>query len=419
MKKKLLFIGDAACPSGFARATHEILDRLEPEYDITVLGINYRGDPHNYPYPIYAAAVGEDALGIGRLIWMCDVVKPDVIVIQNDGWFIPYYVAKLRKVKPSGEYYYPQYAAVPIVAAVAVDGKNFRGAWIKDVTMAVFWTQFALDEARIGGYTGPATVISLGVDRKTFHPVPKEQALARKGALVLKDMFVVGNVNRNQPRKRWDLTLKYFSQWVHSNKIKDAALFLHTAPTGDTSINVEQLAQYYGIMEHLVLVEPEIFYGQSDADMRDTYNCFDACITTTQGEGFGLTTIEAMACGVPCIVPEWAALGDWAKGGAMTVPCTSTAMQSWPSVNGSAVIGGVADEKLFITALDMLYRDKEHRKLVSDAGQSKAAEGRFNWDVIGQQWSKVLADVFIPEEEETPEIEQLVWREPEEVKVDG
>ena len=102
--KRLLWIGDVACPSGFARATHETLDTLRHVYDVTVLGMNYRGDPARpddefgkyhvdgrWPYQIYAAAPGGDAFGVGRLIFMCDLVKPDVIVIQQDGWNVPHY----------------------------------------------------------------------------------------------------------------------------------------------------------------------------------------------------------------------------------------------------------------------------------------------------------------------------------------
>lgn len=396
--KKLLWVGDAGCPSGFARATHEILERVQHHYDVTVLAINFRGDPEGYPDflhgRMWAAGGGGDALGVGRLLWMCDRIRPDVIVLQSDGWFIPYYIAQLRKRKPNGEYLFPEHAAIPVVAAVAVDGKNFRGAWIKDVTLAVFWTQFALNEARTGGYAGEACVIPLGVDVKTFYPVERQGALERQQATGLEGFFVVGNVNRNQPRKRWDLTIKYFAEWVHSRNITDAELFLHTAPTGDESMNVKQLAEYYGILDRLALCQPETFYGKPDDDMRDTYNCFDVCITTTQGEGFGLPTLEAMACGVPCIVPAWSALGDWAKGAAAMVPCTSTAMQSDQTVNGTAVIGGVADQRAFIEALDTLYRDKQHRNVVADLGLARAHEPRFRWDNIGAEWLSMLDALF-------------------------
>ena len=205
--KRLLWVGDAACPSGFARATHGILDTVCLDFEVTVLGLNYNGDKHGYPYDIYSCWPGGDLFGIGRLIWMCDIAKPDVIVIQNDGWNIPHYVQKLKQ--------FPEYRNVPIVAAVALDGKNFQGHWLNHVTHTVFWTQFGLDEARDGLFTGPASVIPLGVDTGTYRPMDRREARSLMGVDALQDKFVVGQVNRNQLRKRWDLTIKCFSDWVH------------------------------------------------------------------------------------------------------------------------------------------------------------------------------------------------------------
>lgn len=414
MKKKLLWVGDAGCPSGFARATHEILARICDAYDVTVLGLNYRGDPHPYPYPIYAAAPGGDSLGVGRLIWMCDMVRPDVIVFQNDGWFIPYYMKQLRARKQNGEYRWPEHAAIPVIATLAVDGKNFKGDWIKDVSLAVFWTEFALREAQIGGYAGPHAVIPLGVDLNVYHPVERDGALDRQKATGLRGRFVVGNVNRNQHRKRLDLTLKYFAEWVHSHKIPDASLFIYAAPTGDDSLPIVELARYYGILDRLAFTQPELFYGNSEESMRDTYNCFDVQVTTTQGEGFGLTTFEGMACGVPQILPAWSALEELCRGAAAMVPCTSTAMQSTSSVNGMATIGGVADQRVFIQALQALYSDKHHREAVAHLGMARVEESRFRWEDIGERWIAAIDSVVA----DPVDADMSIWQEPMQAQVE-
>lgn len=383
MRKRLLWVGDSPeCPSGFGRASREILDVLRDDYDVTVLGVNYRGDPHSLPYPIYAAAVGGDSFGVGRLPWMCNLIHPDIIVIQSDGWNIPSYIQRLAR--------YPEYSGIPVVAVVAVDGKNFTGPWLTGVSMAVFWTQFALDEARAGGYAGPATVIPLGVDRSIFKPIDKRDARLRQMQGYLSDNFIVGNVNRNQPRKRWDLMVKYFAEWVHSKNIDNATLYMHAAPTGDPDgIDMQQLARYYGLFNkpgRLVLMEPPTWVGLEESAMCDTYNCFDVYASTTQGEGFGLTTLEAMACGVPCIVPDWSALGDWAKRGAWLVPCKTTAIGK-PYVN---VIGGIPDEGQFVTALHALYSNAEARRRNAQAALECASQEQFSWPNIGQRWLEVL-----------------------------
>lgn len=391
MKKKVLWVGDSPdCPSGFGRATREILDRLRFEYDVAVLGINYRGDPHPYPYPVYTALIEQEPFGTRRLHEICKREKPDVIVLQNDGWNIPGYIQMLLARKKNGEYHFPEHAAIPVVAAVPVDGKNFQGEWLHGVALTIFWTQFALDEARAGGFAGFADVIPLGVDLSTYHPVDRDEAITRLKLDSIRDKFIVGNVNRNQPRKRWDLTIEYFAEWVKTYKIKDAYLFLHAAPTGDAGISVIQLAKYHGVLEMLALRDPDPYDGISEEQMRDTYNCFNIDISTTQGEGFGLTTLEAMACGVPCIVPDWSALGDWAKRGAWEVPCTSTCIGS-PFVN---VIGGVPDKKQFVLAMQRLYLDKKAHTQNSTAALECAKQPQFRWGNIGERWVQVLDSVL-------------------------
>lgn len=382
--KRLLWVGDSpTCPSGFGRASKEILDSLCFTHDVTVLGINAIGDPHDLPYPIYLAAIGGDGFGVKRLIWMCDVAKPDIIIIQQDGWNIQSYVRQLRQ--------FPDYASIPIVAALAVDGKNFQGKWLDGVTAAVFWTQFALNEARQGGYTGPASVIPLGVDLETFYPISQRDARKKRLPMELMDCFIVGNVNRNQPRKRWDLTIKYFAEWAKSRKYDDAYLYLHTAPTGDTSIDVKGLAEYYGIMDRLALMEPPMWYGISEDDMRETYNCFDVQVSTTQGEGFGLTTFEGMACGVPQILPDWSALGELCKDAAWLAPCSATCVGS-PWVN---VIGGVPDQNQFTEGLDRMYLEATTRKRYSESGLARVREDRFRWANIGDAWTTGLNELLV------------------------
>lgn len=402
-RKRLIWVGDAACPSGFALSTHKILDVLRRDYDVTVLGINYRGDPHDWPYPIYAAAAEGDAFGVARLVWLCDKVQPDVIVLQNDPWNIPFYLQQLKG-REGDKTYDGQYGNVPVVAIIAIDGKNCAGSALNGLSLAVFWTQFALDEARNGGYTGPAAVIPLGVDLEAYYQMDKYEARQRLGLpAFVDDAFIVGNVNRNQPRKRWDLTLRYFAKWVNSGRLKDAYLFLHVAPTGDMGINVKQLARYYGIMRRLILHEPPVFYGVGEDVLRWTYNAFDVQVSTSQGEGFGLTTLEGMACRTPQLFGDWSALGEWAKRGGVAVPCTSTCVGP-PYVN---VLGGIPDEAMFVHELDRLYADREHRAAVATRGYDLAHEGRFSWRAIGEEFLERMG-LVLEQTEASMDVEGVV-----------
>lgn len=401
--RKLLWIGDACVATGFARATHKTLEVLSQTWDVTVLGINHRGDPDvaaRYPYPIYPCFVG-DFFGYKRI---ADVVNKkmggvDCIVIQNDVWNIPGYVKTIREAGINA----------PIVGAIAVDGKNCQGFKLNDLALSIFWTQFGEDEARLGGFTGKAAVVPLGVDLDLYAlNEPSDLSLLRQhirpnltanedstfDVKKLRDSFIVGNVNRNQQRKRMDLTVEYFCKWVSDYDVNDAFLMLHSCPTGEQEYDVLQLMTYYGCQDRLFLLEPDIGQGVSEDQMPWVYRCMDVLISTTQGEGMGLTTMEAMACGIPCIVPRWSALEDWASA-AIQIPCSTFAATQ----NRIGVIGGVPDREPFVEALQALYASPKLRETTSQAGLDLMREPRFRWENIGVAFEAAIDQALCLEPE--------------------
>src|SRR3990167_2557678 len=369
--RRLIFCGDAACESGFAKATHAYLEALRTRFEIDVVALNYRGTPNDYQslYRLWPAAVGGDRMGINLVNHLIDRIGPDVCLIQNDPWNFPHYLMRIH--------------AIPVVGIVAVDGKNCRGAGLNGLRHAIFWTQFGLHEARAGGYTGPASVIPLGVDRTIYQPRDRAEArrlLRLRSDRINDDAFIVGAVGRNQPRKRLDLTIMYFAEWVRTRQIDDAFLYLHVAPTGDQGYDCEQLAAYYGVASRLVICEPSVWRGSTEERLAITYNACDVLATTTQGEGWGLPVLESMACGVPVIVPTWSALGEWPGDAAIQIPCTTLAA----TLNHVNVIGGIADRELFIEALDRLYRDRAWRDEMGRRALRHASQPAYQWTAIGE-----------------------------------
>jgi len=380
VRKTLLWVGDAAVSTGFARSTHGALDTLKEHWDVHVLGINYYGGPHPYPYDIHPTISASQPMadfGERRLPEMIGKIKPDLVVLQNDPWNIPVYKKALGN--------------VPGVGVIAVDGLNCRGTNLNGLKKSIFWTKFGEQEARKGGYEGLSAVIPLGVDRQSFRPSDKTEARRAIGfPEKLWDRFVVLNVNRNQPRKRMDLMISYFAQWIHTKGINDAMLFLHVAPTGDSGFDVQQLAAWHGIANRLIIAEPEIGLGAPEDILVKTYNACDIAASTTQGEGFGLTTLEAMACRKAFLGPDWAALGDWAMPAMVGVECTEIAC----TPNNINVIGGIASRDQYISNLDRLYRDEQFRSMHADRGFELASQAQFRWADIGARFHEELDALF-------------------------
>lgn len=412
-RRTLLFIGDHGCASGFERAARYYLAELHKTWDVHVLAVNYFGDPHNYPYSLYpaiGARIEGDWLGIERIHELMARLGPDCIVIQNDPWNIPRYLRVIEPIIAQQDH------QIPVVGVIAVDGKNCAGTKLNGLASAIFWTEFGEQEAREGGYVGRSAVVSLGVDTDVYRPADRREARLQAGlplslaegietpvAGAPRGAFIVGNVNRNQLRKRLDLTISIFAEWVRGYAgpyrhgvpwhIEDAWLYLHVCPTGERGVDPKQLMKYYGFFgnarKRLILAEPEIGHGVSEADVANVMNCFDVALTTTQGEGFGLPMLELMACGVPCIVPDWSALGEWATA-AVRVPCAEIVC----TTNGVNVIGGVIDRAACIAALEDVYRHSETRRRLCAAGFALANAPQFRWDDIGRRVAAAIEEAM-------------------------
>ncbi|HVJ72029.1 MAG TPA: glycosyltransferase family 4 protein [Sphingomicrobium sp.] len=406
--KRLLWIGDACVDSGFARATHYTMEgldyRLRGKFDCSVLGLNYLGDPHPYPYNVYPCWPGQDMWGVGRLeqalpFWLTNpeacgidgawpMPRPDVVVVQNDPWNVPYYTEVLKE------------TGIPIVASVPVDGKNCRGGTASGKTMkelgmnalalTVFWTEFGRLEAELGGYEGPAAVVPLGVDRDIYHPYDKAESRRWLGLPIPENAFLAGYVGRNQPRKRLDLTLMYFAEWIKKYDRRDAYLFVHCAPTGEMAFDLEQLVRYLKIQSRVIVSSPEARKGETEETLARLYSAFDVHMSTSQSEGFHLPSLEAMACGCVAMAGNWSALGDWARGAAYLVPCTGN-ICTHNSIN---VIGGLPDREAYVVGLEELYSDPITRRWWSQKGLDRAAEPRFDWKNIGDAFAAVVEGVF-------------------------
>jgi glycosyltransferase involved in cell wall biosynthesis len=380
-KPMLLWVGDAYCHTGFARVTHNVLDQLQHLWDIKVLGINYNGDPHPYDYSIFPARAGGDVFGLRRYQTLVEKLQPDVVCLLNDPWI----VTKFLQLRGNGR--------ERVAAYMPVDGLNLSdGELLNDLDLAIWYTDFGRRQAESGGYGGPSRVIPHGVDRGLYSPRDRRECRQRLGLGSLPiDAFIVGNINRNAPRKRLDLTVKYFAEWVKQYQLPgNIYLFIH-ANRKDVGCDFHDLARFYGIDSRMI-VTPDLGCpgGAVEDEMPLIYGALDIQISTTQGEGWGLTQMEGMSCGIPQIVPNWSGLAEWAERAALFVPCTGTAARMGGRGEGSATIGGIADESAFIAALDEIYRNLFRRYQLAQAGLARVSEPRFQWPAIGALFHEAL-----------------------------
>jgi glycosyltransferase involved in cell wall biosynthesis len=377
----VIVVGDAEVSTGFAHCTHAIAQALyDRGHKTTVLGISHFGDPSDCPYPILVPNYpmeGDDRSGIGRLPHIVSRVKADAVVLVQDPWNVNEYLFNLDAILPA------DVEAPTMIGYLAVDAMNQHGQPLNRLDSVIVWTEFAKDELREGGYTGPIKVIPLGVDVENFRPRDKVEAREKLGLpkSLPADAFIVGYVGRNQQRKRIDLLIAAFARWVKTNAIDNAYLYLHIGPTGEASHNVRSLAKHYGLVDRVLLQELEIQHGHNAEMMAWTYAALDVFATATQGEGWCLPALEAMASRVACVVSGFSGLGSWVGDAAVKVRCPTLACNA--PLRNAHTIGAVPDVDEFAAALNDLYRSEIHRKTYALRGHRLAQESRFRWENIG------------------------------------
>ncbi|MDP3938742.1 MAG: glycosyltransferase, partial [Deltaproteobacteria bacterium] len=94
----------------------------------------------------------------------------------------------------------------------------------------------------------------------------------------------------------------------------DAVLYLHTELTGrNGGVNLPVLVESLELPQGSVLFADQYRYQfdpYSPELMGKVYSTFDVLLNPAKGEGFGLTPLEAQACGTPVIVTDFSAMKE-------------------------------------------------------------------------------------------------------------
>ncbi len=160
-----------------------------------------------------------------------------------------------------------------------------------------------------------------GVDTTVYkptHTMPDGQDV-REFMGIPKDAFLVGMVAANKAngqihRKAYAENLLAFA--LHLKKHPDSYLYIHTEPSrGYGGFDLSVLLKMVGIPKENVLL-PDRFMlmtGYPEKAMAAFYTAFDVLLSTSYGEGFGIPTVEAQACGTRVITSNFAASKDLAS----------------------------------------------------------------------------------------------------------
>lgn len=171
------------------------------------------------------------------------------------------------------------------------------------ITFTPYWEQIAIKL----GITKPLYNFPHGFDYNLYYPIP--QNIARLYYNYNDDDFIILNLNRNQPRKRWDISIIAWANFLvmcynKFKKISNLKLVVGTQMNGywdlmDIFYNEIRFTEIPWEDAKDTIIKIDNPQQLSDRDINILYNSCDIGLNTADGEGFGLCTFEGLGVGKP------------------------------------------------------------------------------------------------------------------------
>lgn len=391
-RMKLLLIGQFAQQTGMARITQLLAEGLATRHEVHVLGVDtFSSQPFKGTFRLHYNPNPADVFGESTLPALIDSLAPDGILLYCDIWFAGRYAAAIHKALHR----------CPVTGYIPVDGHLNQPDVARALTAlhsVVAFTAFGKKvlkacASQLGVARQPAfrrmAVIPHPLDGGRFHLLPGTTAGRRiaarevlfPGQRELRRGFWVLNANKNQHRKRIDLTLKGFAEFAR-NKPDNVRLCLHMATKGQGT-DVEREARLLGIHERLVLTAPGRKHPHwTNEKLNLLYNACDVGLNTAMGEGWGLVSMEHAATGAPQVVPDHTACAEIWRGSAAMVPAR-------PQVYGNGwLTGGLVDPAGIAAQLEKLYEDDGHYHNLLQAGLRNATQAAWSQGGVARMWEQ-------------------------------
>lgn len=322
--KKILMLCDYNAFTGFATVSKNIKKEIKNHFgdniQLDICAINYFGDPYHeedgtYVISAVKSATKKDDFGrFGFLKILNDSNEYDGIFIMQDLGVIVPIIPILKHIKDK---------------KLKENRKNFKSIFyfpvdcklidvlVKDLEffdLLLAYTQFGKNEiVKIRpDLKTKIKVIPHGNNPKDFYFISWSDIYKFRQEYFGENAnkFIITNVNRNQPRKDIPTTIFAFieakNRWQEENLPNEPFLYLHMNAKDPMGWDIRAMMKFTDLVEgkdYKLLDDDLANKGASVEMLNKIYNASDLYLTTTLGEGWGLTLTEAMATRKPIICP--------------------------------------------------------------------------------------------------------------------
>ena len=331
-KKFLLVSTHAHQCTGYSKVSYHLVKEISKESTIQLHHFGFQKSPRTSPdwraYPTNVNVIdvmekekesgkSEGGFGFSVLPNIVKQIQPDSILIYNDASVICQYLDSLEKnltVEERSKYkmiiYFDQ--------VYDTQRPQLLGRIDKDTHTYFAFTEYWKTVLQKQGIKKPIHVLRHGFDPTQF--VPKDRTELRLKHKIPKEAILFLNVNRNTPRKHYDLLIMAFAQLVARHPTQPV-LLMCVCDNGEhggytlMEIFARELSLLNVPIQHhinkVLLVKQAMSF--TDELINEMYAMSDVGVSTADGEGFGLCQFEAMGIGIPQIVPYVGGFKDFCK----------------------------------------------------------------------------------------------------------
>lgn len=319
--------------------------------------------------------------------------RPDVVVVFNDMSVLCGMIDRLKNLPERGTF-----KVIAYIDQVYMSQKRMFIEFVNaNADAAIAFTPYWEANLRKIGIQVPTSFLRHGLNPLKVFPVPK--ALARKYFGFAEDDFLVLNLNRNQPRKRWDKSMQALAEVIAREPDSKIRMVVAAELRGafdileifERELGKWGLSLVTGMRHFLQLKTP---HAMSDGDINALYNAVDIGINTCDGEGFGLCNFENAAVCIPQVVPAVGGFLDFFDGTCafLVKPRTTFYIDcTHDSIGGEA---HMCDKSDFADGILQYYKDPELRTRHGNAARKRIVSG-YRWPEIASKFRDIVNGVAI------------------------
>jgi glycosyltransferase involved in cell wall biosynthesis len=331
-KKRVLLVGTHIQQfTGYSKVTYNIVKFLakKPDVELHHYGFQRAKTPlvDYRPYPsnvnsFDAAAMEQpvdQGFGYKRLPEVIKQVSPDVIIIYNDALVVCKFLEEMAKQLNADER--RRFKLIIYLDQVYIGQRQMFIEMIRREASVVFaftdrWRS-VLEKQFLGDAPKPRLrTLRHGYSNDLFSEIDRNKV--RAGLGIPANGFLMLNLNRNSPRKRYDLIIMAFVELITKYPTKQIFL-LCICDKGEKGgyslfdIYVDELRARNVSIDQFSnrLMVSNADMALPDSEINNLYNAADIGVTTSEGEGFGLCQMEQMGVGIPQVVPDILGLNEF------------------------------------------------------------------------------------------------------------